>query len=69
MGAIAQSQNQEEIFNKIKKQKNDMAIKDLCHGKAKMLTEFAREVLGLKFAEDPNYGKLEHLLKMELLAN
>ena len=32
-----------------------------------MLKEFAKEVFKLKFAEEPNYNKLQHLLKMELV--
>jgi len=44
-----------------------LKIEDLCQGRAKVLKEFANEVLKLKFAEEPNYNKLQHLLKMELV--
>jgi len=46
-----------------------LKIRDLCQGEAKVLKGYAKAVLKLKFAEEPNYSKLEHLLKMELLAS
>ena len=61
-----------EKFKIIKDQKLAMSVKDLCgkdlkESQAFLITEFVKNVMDLKFEEEPNYGKLKFFLTKALL--
>ena len=54
-------------FRKVGSIKKKLGSEELCIGDALPLKEFSCEVLGLKFADKPDYAKLKHLLTKILL--
>lgn len=51
-----------EEFKFVGRRKIEAQPKDICIGAASGFLEFAEAVFKLKFAEEPNYKKLQHLL-------
>ena len=59
-------------FRIIKDQKLAMSVQDLCgkssiESQAFLLTDFVKNIMSLKFEEEPNYGKLKFFLTKALL--
>ena len=47
--------------------KNKITIEELCSGAAHVFTDYAKEVMSIRFSAEPDYPKLKHLLVKILL--
>ena len=60
-------QDKKTLFKSVGKLKIKLRPKDLCTGSALELLPFCEDIFMLKFEEEPNYGKLRHMLVSILL--